>query len=230
MKARWERWRGELPYLADIYIPRCYKDKDVDTSINVELHNFSDASLTGYGQCSFFAVDGQSRQYILCPSNGQIPCWPFKVCDHTASRDDCCSIVSQGWQLLAEIIGAIGTLHLSWICSAPFISKKKDGVRRKMGSSFHVHGQPGCAYRNGKLSVNGFIHQCLPTFRRTTWTHQTAALLPRYQFRGSPLWTWGSFGWNEWWKDHRRTAEIKMWLGDLQPRHSSWLWGAPLTE
>ena len=46
----------ELTYLADIQIPRCYNDKDVDTSINVELHNFSDASLTGKGQCSYLRL------------------------------------------------------------------------------------------------------------------------------------------------------------------------------
>ena len=44
----------------------------------------------------------------MCPSLGQIPCWPFNVCDHTASRADCSSIVSQGWQLLAETIGLRG--------------------------------------------------------------------------------------------------------------------------
>ena len=105
MNARWERWRGDLPHLADIYIPRCYKDKDVNTPINVELHNFSDVRCR---TVQLFAVDGQSRKYILCPSNGQIPCWPFKVCDHTASRADCSSIVSQSWQLLAEKIGLRG--------------------------------------------------------------------------------------------------------------------------
>ncbi|KAI0222624.1 hypothetical protein LSAT2_026115, partial [Lamellibrachia satsuma] len=65
MKARWERWRCELPYLADIHIPRCYKDKDVDTPINVELHNFSDASLTGYGQCSYLRLM-DSHDNISC--------------------------------------------------------------------------------------------------------------------------------------------------------------------
>ena len=65
MKARWERWRGELTYLADIHIPRCYKDKDVDTPINVELYNFSDASLTGYGQCSYLRLM-DSHDNISC--------------------------------------------------------------------------------------------------------------------------------------------------------------------
>ena len=64
MKARRERWRGELPYLADIYIPRCCKDKDVDTPINVALHNLSDASLTGYQQCSYLRLmDSHDKKY-----------------------------------------------------------------------------------------------------------------------------------------------------------------------
>ena len=58
----------------------------------------------------------------------------------------------------------------------PFHIKEGRSEKKKIGSSFHVHGQPGCAYRDGKLHVNGFIHQCLPTFCRPTWTRQTAAL------------------------------------------------------
>ena len=71
----------------------------------MELHCFSDANLTGYGQCSYLRLV-ESHDKISCALvMGKSRVGP---CDHTASRADCSSIVSQGWQLLAEIIGLRG--------------------------------------------------------------------------------------------------------------------------
>ena len=56
LRSRWERWCHMLPELADIKVPRCYKDKELGTLAKVELHNFSDASLDGYGQCSYLRL------------------------------------------------------------------------------------------------------------------------------------------------------------------------------
>ena len=52
LRARWEKWRNEVLNLAEIRIPRCYNTGNSDSLIKVELHHFSDASLSGYGQCS----------------------------------------------------------------------------------------------------------------------------------------------------------------------------------
>ncbi|XP_061819927.1 uncharacterized protein [Nerophis lumbriciformis] len=48
---RWEAWLRDLPKLAALKIPRSYsQDSNV---VQYELHNFSDASLEGYGACSY---------------------------------------------------------------------------------------------------------------------------------------------------------------------------------
>ncbi|XP_064647467.1 uncharacterized protein LOC135500152 [Lineus longissimus] len=49
---KWESWRRNLHDLAKIKIPRCYKPENFGTAVQAELHHFSDASLSGYGQCS----------------------------------------------------------------------------------------------------------------------------------------------------------------------------------
>ena len=65
IKARWERWRAELPSLEELSIPRCYKPSDFGRVARAELHHFSDASTQGYGQCSYLR---------LMNNEGQIHC------------------------------------------------------------------------------------------------------------------------------------------------------------
>ena len=52
----WERWKSELPVLEAFKIDRCFKPKDFGEVRTAELHNFSDASTVGYGQCSYLSV------------------------------------------------------------------------------------------------------------------------------------------------------------------------------
>ncbi len=54
--SRWERWRNNVVLLAKLSIPRCYVPVDFGEIKVVELHNFSDASESGYGQCSYLRL------------------------------------------------------------------------------------------------------------------------------------------------------------------------------
>ena len=62
LRARWERWRTDLPLLANLKILRCYKPEDFRELKSVELHHFSDASKDAYGQCSYLRLINQSYQ------------------------------------------------------------------------------------------------------------------------------------------------------------------------
>lgn len=53
---QWVKWREDLGTLARLKIPRCYKPVDFGDVKSVELHNFSDASTSGYGQCSYLRM------------------------------------------------------------------------------------------------------------------------------------------------------------------------------
>ena len=56
---RWERWRSQLPLLEQLNIPRNFKPPHFGRIVTSQLHNMSDASQTGYGQCSYLRlVDG----------------------------------------------------------------------------------------------------------------------------------------------------------------------------
>ena len=58
----WGRWQRDICLLAKLKVPRCYKPDGFGEVKVVELHSFSDASETGYGQCSYLRlVDDKNR-------------------------------------------------------------------------------------------------------------------------------------------------------------------------
>ncbi|XP_068756491.1 uncharacterized protein [Montipora capricornis] len=62
IKARWTKWRSELPVLQDLLVPRCYKPADFGRIARAELHHFSDAGTQGYGQCSYLRLKNEKGQ------------------------------------------------------------------------------------------------------------------------------------------------------------------------
>ena len=50
---KWNGWTTELQHLEDVSINRCYKPLGFGTVKKYELHHFSDASYSGYGQCTY---------------------------------------------------------------------------------------------------------------------------------------------------------------------------------
>ena len=65
VRVRWEKWRGELHELAELKIRRCYKPDNFGEVKSVELHSFSDASVNGYGQCSYLRMVN-NRDEVHC--------------------------------------------------------------------------------------------------------------------------------------------------------------------
>ena len=59
---KWEQWRQNLPQLESIQVERCLKPDNFGQVKTVEMHHFSDASTTGYGQCSYLRlIDSEER-------------------------------------------------------------------------------------------------------------------------------------------------------------------------
>ncbi len=56
LKPRWECWKGDLHNLKNVQISRCYVPADFGEVVKREIHHFSDASTTGYGQCSYLRL------------------------------------------------------------------------------------------------------------------------------------------------------------------------------
>ena len=56
IRIRWEKWRNELCLLNDFKVRRCFKPNGFGPVKSTELHHFSDASASGYGQCSYIRL------------------------------------------------------------------------------------------------------------------------------------------------------------------------------
>nr|XP_046230542.1 uncharacterized protein LOC124051127 [Scatophagus argus] len=56
IKPKWEAWLHDLKSLQKIEIPRCFIPENLGTIKKIELHHFSDASNSGYGQCSYIRI------------------------------------------------------------------------------------------------------------------------------------------------------------------------------
>ena len=56
LKSKWEQWCQELQIWEYLKIRRCYKPDDFGETVSAELHHLSDASQSGYGQCSYLRL------------------------------------------------------------------------------------------------------------------------------------------------------------------------------
>ncbi|XP_054868653.1 uncharacterized protein LOC129349462 [Amphiprion ocellaris] len=64
LRTQWESWLQDLQNLSKVRIPRCILPPNTEIK-QCELHHFSDASVTGYGQCSYLRS---------VTSNGKVHC------------------------------------------------------------------------------------------------------------------------------------------------------------
>ncbi|KAI2646413.1 Pro-Pol polyprotein [Labeo rohita] len=62
LKPQWESWQRDFSNLERIRIARCYVPINFGEVIERELHHFSDASTSGYGQCSYLRVKNQKGE------------------------------------------------------------------------------------------------------------------------------------------------------------------------
>ena len=62
LKSRWEKWRNSLFHLGTLHVNRCFKPPNFGEVKEAQLHHFSDASLDGYGQCSYLRILNESQE------------------------------------------------------------------------------------------------------------------------------------------------------------------------
>ena len=62
VRPQWEKWRQEIKELEKLEIKRCVKPDDFGPLKAVEMHYSSDASVEGYGQCSYLRLINELDQ------------------------------------------------------------------------------------------------------------------------------------------------------------------------
>ena len=99
IETRWLKWRHELEELANLKIPRCHKDKDLTDITSVQLHHFSDASLKGYGQCSYIRLIRHEWKSVLLTGHEQGQSDTYQGYHYPQAGADSCNTVSKGQHL-----------------------------------------------------------------------------------------------------------------------------------
>ena len=79
LKPRWERWIHDLPNLENLKIARCFVPSNFGKIMYREIHHFSDASFTGYGQCSYLRSINSENQVHCSLIIGKARVTPSKV-------------------------------------------------------------------------------------------------------------------------------------------------------
>lgn len=79
LKPRWESWRHDFVNLEKIDIARCYIPANFGKIVGTELHHFSDASTSGYGQCSYLRAKNRRGEIHCSLVIGKARVSPTKV-------------------------------------------------------------------------------------------------------------------------------------------------------
>ena len=79
IRTQWQAWRDEICKLKELSIPRCYKPKGFGKVVSQQLHHFSDASTSGYGQCSYIRQIDEDNKVSVALVMGKARVTPTKV-------------------------------------------------------------------------------------------------------------------------------------------------------
>lgn len=79
LQPNWEHWKVDLVNLKKISIPRCYVPANFGNVIKRELHHFSDASNSGYGQCTYLRLTNEEGNINCALVIGKFRVAPIKV-------------------------------------------------------------------------------------------------------------------------------------------------------
>lgn len=79
LRPRWESWLFDLKNLADVKIKRCYLPSEFKEVQRYELHYFADASVTGYGACTYMRAISDTGQIHCSLVAGKARVAPTKV-------------------------------------------------------------------------------------------------------------------------------------------------------
>ncbi len=79
LQPNWEHWKADLVNLENISIPRCYVPANFGKVIKRELHHFSDASNSGYGQSTYLRLTNEKGNIHCVLVIGKSRVAPIKV-------------------------------------------------------------------------------------------------------------------------------------------------------
>ena len=130
LRPGWERWRNELHVLEELKIPRCFKPKDFGEVKSVQLHHFSDASQSGYGQCSYVRLVNQLDQSHVSFVMGKARVAPLKAITIPRLELTAAVVSTKVSQCLKQELDYQDVVELFWTDSQVVIGYINNEARR----------------------------------------------------------------------------------------------------
>ena len=78
-RVRWEKWRGQLPAIECFSMERCLKPNNFGAVVLRQIHGFSDASFTVYGQISYLSIANERGDFRCAFLIGKARIVPLKT-------------------------------------------------------------------------------------------------------------------------------------------------------
>ncbi|XP_026094281.1 uncharacterized protein LOC113066585 [Carassius auratus] len=132
-KPHWEAWLRDLHNLSLVKIPRCYVPSTFKDVQQYELHHFSDASVSGYGVCSYLRVVTKSGEVYCTLVMSKARVAPTKVTTIPRLELSAAVVATRTGDLLKRELELDGIREYYWTDSKVVLGYINNDARR-----FHV--------------------------------------------------------------------------------------------
>ncbi|XP_077393414.1 uncharacterized protein LOC144030741 [Festucalex cinctus] len=130
LQPKWIQWRSELAQLHNVTIPRAYSPVGFGKVFKTELHHFSDASLKGYGQCSYLRLQNEHGDVHCTLVVGKSRVSPLKVTTVPRLELAAAVVSVKMSHMLKEELGYAVTEEFFWTDSKVVLGYIKNEARR----------------------------------------------------------------------------------------------------
>ncbi|XP_030208539.1 uncharacterized protein LOC115556311 [Gadus morhua] len=130
LRPKWEKWRDDLAQLDNVTIPRTYSPAGFGKVLKTQLHHFSDASLKGYGQCSYLRLQNEEGDVHCALVVGKSRVSPSKVTTVPRLELTAAVVSVKMSNMLKEEFGSADTEEVFWTDSKVVLGYIKNEARR----------------------------------------------------------------------------------------------------
>lgn len=133
LKPHWEAWLQDPHNLSSVEIPRCYMPSTAKEVQKYELHHFSDASSSSYGECFYLRTISKSGEFHCTLVMGKARAAPTKVTTIPRLELSAAVVATRTSDLLKGEMELDGLQEYFWTDSDVVLGYLNNNARR-----FHV--------------------------------------------------------------------------------------------
>lgn len=130
LRPKWEQWRSDLAHLDNFTISRTYSPVGFGRISKTELHHFSDASVKGYGQCSYLRLQNEEGDIHCALVVGKSRVSPTKVTTIPRLELTAAVVSVKISNMLKEELGCINAEEFFWTDSKVVLGYIRNEARR----------------------------------------------------------------------------------------------------